>query len=53
MNFRTWCNGFTINEHPITFVDRTIGESKMSKHIMVEAVFMVWKLKFKQIFRRL
>ncbi len=53
MNFRTWCNGFTINEHPIIFVDRTIGESKMSKHIMVEAVFMVWKLKFKQIFRRL
>lgn len=53
MNFRTWCNGYTIHEHPIIFVDRTIGESKMSKHIMVEAIFMVWKLKLKKIFRTL
>ena len=30
MNFRTWCKGFRIKEVPIIFVDRTIGESKMS-----------------------
>lgn len=51
MNFRTWCNGFKIHEHPIIFVDRTIGESKMSKAIMYEAVFMVWRLKIWKIFR--
>ncbi len=49
MNFRSWCKGFTIHEHPIIFADRTIGESKMSKHIMIEAIFMVWKLKLRKI----
>jgi dolichol-phosphate mannosyltransferase len=50
MNFRSWCNGYNIHEHPIIFVDRTIGESKMSKAIMIEAIFMVWKLKLRKIF---
>ena len=45
MNFRTWCKGFRIKEVPIIFVDRTIGESKMSKNIVYEAIFMVWRLR--------
>lgn len=50
MNFRTWCKGFKIHEHPIIFVDRTIGESKMSRAIMYEAILMVWRLKIWKIF---
>ena len=50
MNFRTWCRGFTIIEKPIIFTDRTIGESKMSKTIMYEAIWMVWRLRIWKIF---
>ena len=45
MNFRAWLKGFSIGEYPIIFIDRTIGESKMSKAIMIEAIFMVWRLR--------
>ncbi len=51
MNFRSWIKKFNIAELPIIFIDRTIGESKMSKHIMYEAIFMVWRLRFWKIFR--
>ena len=50
MNFRTWCRGFTIIEEPIIFADRTIGESKMSRTIMYEAIWMVWRLRIWKIF---
>ncbi len=50
MNFRTWHKGFSISEHPIIFIDRTVGESKMSKAIMLEAIFMVWRLRIWKIF---
>ena len=53
MNFRTWCKGFRIKEVPIIFVDRTIGESKMSKNIVYEAIFMVWRLRIWKYFNRL
>ena len=53
MNFRTWCKGFRIKEVPIIFVDRTIGESKMSKNIVYEAIFMVWCLRIWKYFNRL
>jgi dolichol-phosphate mannosyltransferase len=46
MNLRTWKAGFRIREIPIVFVDRTTGESKMSKRIIREAVWRVWKLRF-------
>jgi dolichol-phosphate mannosyltransferase len=46
MNFRAWKKGFRIVEIPIVFVDRTEGESKMSKKIMREAVWMVWRLRW-------
>ena len=50
MNFRSWRKGYNIIEHPIIFIDRTIGESKMSKSIMYEAVFVVWRLRIWKLF---
>ncbi|HLB00457.1 MAG TPA: polyprenol monophosphomannose synthase [Bacteroidota bacterium] len=49
MNFKAWCKGFRLCEHPIIFIDRHSGESKMSRKIVYEAVFMVWKLKFRKL----
>jgi dolichol-phosphate mannosyltransferase len=50
MNFKAWKKGFKIKEVPIIFVDRADGSSKMSKKIVYEAIFMVWKLRFASIF---
>lgn len=50
MNFKAWKKGFRIKEIPIVFVDRADGSSKMSKHIVYEAIFMVWKLRFASMF---
>ena len=52
MNFLSWRKGFRVCEIPIVFVDRRIGVSKMSKHIVYEAVWMVWRLNFKSLFER-
>lgn len=46
MSFRAWRKNFRIVEIPIVFVDRTEGASKMSKGIVWEAVWMVWRLRF-------
>jgi dolichol-phosphate mannosyltransferase len=46
MTFRAWTKGFRIMEIPIVFVDRTEGTSKMSKKIVREAVWMVWRLRW-------
>jgi dolichol-phosphate mannosyltransferase len=51
-NFKAWKKGFRICEVPIVFVDRRVGVSKMSKHIVHEAAWMVWKLKFKSLFSK-
>jgi len=45
VNFICWKKGFRIKEIPIIFVDRRVGISKMSKRIIWEAVFMVWRLR--------
>jgi dolichol-phosphate mannosyltransferase len=45
MSLRSWKKGFRLGEIPIVFVDRTVGESKMSKRIVREAVWKVWKLR--------
>jgi dolichol-phosphate mannosyltransferase len=44
MNFRAWKRKFRIVEIPIVFNDRELGQSKMSKKIVFEAIWMVWKL---------
>jgi len=49
MNFKAWKRGFRIKEIPIIFIDRALGRSKMSKKIVREAIWMVWKLKIKSI----
>jgi dolichol-phosphate mannosyltransferase len=46
MHFRVWRKGFRMVEIPIVFVDRTEGTSKMSKRIVREAVWMVWRLRW-------
>ena len=46
MSFRAWKRGFRIVEIPIVFVDRTEGQSKMSKRIVREAIWMVWRLRW-------
>ncbi|MBF0105160.1 MAG: polyprenol monophosphomannose synthase [Deltaproteobacteria bacterium] len=45
VNFRAWKKGFKIAEIPIVFFDRTRGKSKMSKGIILEALWVVWKLR--------
>ena len=50
MNFRAWRLEASIKEETIIFVDRTIGESKMSKSIMYEAIWMVWRLRIWKLF---
>jgi dolichol-phosphate mannosyltransferase len=46
MSFRAVRKNFRITEIPIVFVDRTDGVSKMSKHIVREAIWMVWRLRW-------
>ncbi len=53
MSFRAWKKGFRLKEIPIVFVDRVQGNSKMSRKIIREAIWMVWWLRLKAIFRRL
>ena len=50
MNFRAWRKNAKIFEEPIIFVDRTIGESKMSKKIMFEAIWIVLRLRILKLF---
>jgi dolichol-phosphate mannosyltransferase len=52
MSHTTWMRGFRIAETPITFVDRRAGYSKMSSAIFEEAITMVWKLAFRNGFKR-
>jgi dolichol-phosphate mannosyltransferase len=52
MSFRAWRRGFRIVEIPIVFVDRTEGVSKMSKRIVREAIWMVWRLRWWAVTRR-
>lgn len=44
--------GFRIKEVPITFRDRRLGESKMSRRIVLEAAVMVWRLKLARMKER-
>ena len=51
MNFLAWVKGFKIQEIPIVFTDRTVGESKMNRSIVIEAIWMVPKLLVRKIFK--
>lgn len=52
MNFFIWRGGFKIKEIPIIFIDRQEGTSKMSKKIVHEAIWGVWRLFFIKLFGR-
>lgn len=45
MKYRVHLGGMTIQEIPIVFEDRRVGQSKMSRAIFLEALLMVWKLR--------
>jgi dolichol-phosphate mannosyltransferase len=49
MSTRAARRGFRIREIPIVFVDRIDGVSKMSRAIVREAVWMVWRLRFQAL----
>ena len=52
MKFTAYKYGFKIKEVPIVFVNRVLGESKMSSGIFSEAVLGVVKLKIASLFKK-
>jgi dolichol-phosphate mannosyltransferase len=53
LKLRAWRKGFKLLEIPIVFTERETGESKMSKKIVLEAVWKLWKLRLMDLFGRL
>jgi dolichol-phosphate mannosyltransferase len=49
VNYHCWRRGMAIKEIPIMFVDRQVGVSKMSRKIIIEAMWMVWALRLRRI----
>lgn len=45
MTHRAWKKKLRITEIPIIFTERRSGQSKMNKHIIAEALWLVWKLR--------
>ncbi len=46
LTYRALRKGFVVKEVPIVFEDRRVGQSKMDRKIFLEALAMVWKMKF-------
>lgn len=44
--YRAMRAGFKVGEVPIMFPDRRVGQSKMSRRIVLEALLTVWRLRF-------
>ena len=53
MHYRTWRAGFRFKEVPVVFTERTEGESKMRREIVVEAALKVWELRLQDLLGRL
>ena len=49
LSYRALLNGFVVKEVPIVFVDRRAGQSKMSRSILLEAVVMVPRLRWRAL----
>ena len=45
LTYRAIRRGFRVVEVPIVFEDRRVGQSKMSRAIVLEALLMVWKIR--------
>ena len=52
MTHKAWMKGFKVGEVPITFEDRQEGTSKMSGNIVYEALWIVWALALRSLFRK-
>jgi dolichol-phosphate mannosyltransferase len=52
LTHRLWRDGFHVAEVPIVFTERVQGSSKLSRHIVIEAFWMVWWLWIQNGFRR-
>jgi len=53
LKLRAWRGGSGLHEVPIVFTERDSGESKMSRSIIWEAVWRVWKLRILDLLGRL
>jgi dolichol-phosphate mannosyltransferase len=53
LKLRAWRKGFSLHEIPIVFEERESGESKMSKKIVREAIWKLWKLRLLDLTGRL
>ena len=49
--WRTANHGWRVVEVPIVFTDRVAGRSKLSRRIVLEAVTMVWRLRWERLRR--
>jgi len=52
IKYLSWRKGFRIVECPIIFIERAEGRSKMNRRIVIEAIFMVWKLRLSSILEK-
>jgi dolichol-phosphate mannosyltransferase len=52
MNYRAKQKGFKLAEIPIVFEDRLQGESKISKRVIFEAIWVVWRLRLQTLLSR-
>jgi dolichol-phosphate mannosyltransferase len=48
LNYKIWAKNLKIKEVPIIFYERRNGQSKMGGGIIIEAVFAVFRLRFKK-----
>ncbi len=53
MNYKAWMKGFKLKEVSIVFTERMDGHSKMSRKIVYEAAWMVWKLRLLALLKAL
>lgn len=52
LTHKIWRQGLRVAEVPIVFTERAEGQSKMSGHIVWEAIWMVWRLWIQHGLRR-
>lgn len=50
LKYKIWSLGLPAFENPITFFERTVGKSKMSRKIIFEAVINVFRFRLKKMF---
>jgi len=51
LKYRAFRHAFRYLEYPIVFEDRLKGKSKMSRNIVLEAIYRVWRLRWSKIGR--